>query len=74
MVVNTMVHGAEKPWLEHYDQEVPQALLYPELSLNDLVEQTVRQDPQRVALVFMGKRLSYAELWGYVEKLAAALQ
>ncbi len=74
MVVNTMVHGAEKPWLEHYDQEVPQALLYPELSLNDLVEQTVRQDPQRVALVFMGKRLSYVELWGYVEKLTAALQ
>ncbi|MHB1651475.1 MAG: long-chain-fatty-acid--CoA ligase [Desulfitobacteriaceae bacterium] len=73
-MVNSTVHGAEKPWLEHYDQEVPQALTYPALSLNDLVEQTVRRDPQRVALVFMGKRLSYAELWAYVEKLAAALQ
>ncbi len=73
MVVNSAGYRAEKPWLEHYDQEVPQAPTYPELSLDDLVEQIVRQDSQRIALIFMGKRLSYAELWGYVEKLSAAL-
>ena len=74
MVANSVAFRAERPWLQHYDQEVPQNLAYPELSLDELVEQTVRQNPQQVALVFMGKRLTYAELWGYVGKLAAALR
>ena len=43
-------------------------------SLVDLLEQSALRTPQRIAVDFLGKCISYATLWQEVQKLATALQ
>ncbi|HYH27552.1 MAG TPA: long-chain fatty acid--CoA ligase [Actinomycetota bacterium] len=65
---------AERPWLDHYPPEVPKTLEpYPERSVFSLLEESVAQYGDRPALAFFGKRLTYAELMGQVEKFSRAL-
>ncbi len=57
------------PWLKNYDKGVPHTLEpYPERTLLDILNDTVRQRPDHTALIFKGRRLSYFEL----EKLSNA--
>lgn len=53
----------EYPWLKSYDEGVPYTLEpYPKQTLLDILSETVRQRPNHTALIFKGRRLSYAEL------------
>lgn len=53
----------EKPWFKSYDPGMPYTLQpYPEQTLLDVVRDTVKQRPNHTALVFKGRRMSYAEL------------
>ena len=64
----------EYPWLKHYDEGVPYSLQpYPEQTLLDVVRDTARQRPGHTALIFKGKRLSYAELERLSDAFANAL-
>jgi long-chain acyl-CoA synthetase len=64
----------EYPWLKHYDEGVPYSLQpYPEQTLLDVVSDTVRQRPGYPALIFKGKRLSYADLGRLSDAFANAL-
>ena len=64
----------EYPWLKHYDEGVPYSLQpYPEQTLLDVVSDTARQRPDHTALIFKGKRLSYAELERLSDAFANAL-
>ncbi len=64
----------EYPWLKHYDEGVPYSLQpYPEQTLLDVVSDTARQRPGHPALIFKGKRLSYAELERLSDAFANAL-
>jgi long-chain acyl-CoA synthetase len=52
-----------KPWLSHYDPGVPQTIgEYPNRTLVDVVAERARQKPDATALLFKGKRISYAEI------------
>jgi long-chain acyl-CoA synthetase len=53
----------EKPWFKSYDPGMPYTLKpYPERTLLDVVRDTVHQRPNHTALIFKGRRMSYAEL------------
>lgn len=63
----------EKPWFQHYPGPTPRQLDYPNHPLPFFLEQSAREFPDREAVVFMGKRLSYRELLQDVYRLANAL-
>ena len=53
----------EKPWFKSYDPGMPHTLKpYPECTLLDEVRDTVQLRPKHTALIFKGRRMSYAEL------------
>jgi long-chain acyl-CoA synthetase len=63
-----------RPWLAHYDPDVPPTLEpYPERTLLDYLSESARTHPGSPALLFKGHRVSYAELEAQSDALAAAL-
>lgn len=63
-----------KPWLSYYDPWVPPTLApYPDTTLADIVAKTAHDDPQHTALIFKGRRISYALLDRLSNAFAAAL-
>lgn len=64
----------EKPWLRHYDAEVPESLKpYPEKTLLDYVGEAARERPDHPAILFKGSRVTYGELERLSDVFAAAL-
>lgn len=65
---------AEKPWFKSYDPGLPHTLEpYPESSMLDILRETVRQRPNAEALIFKGRKMTYAELEQYSDAFGAAL-
>ena len=64
MISNTTeVRMDEKPWFKSYDPGMPHTLRpYPESTLLEAVRETVKLRPEHTALIFKGRRMSYAEL------------
>jgi len=64
---------AAKPWLKHYDREVPERLEYPSISYADALRKAFREVPERVAIHYMGTAISYRELDGLSNRFARFL-
>jgi long-chain acyl-CoA synthetase len=72
----------EKPWLNHYDEGVPETIEYPQIPLGDLLRQAAIKHPDQQALVFgamagsrlMDKGMTYRDLDMLVDRFAAGLQ
>src|SRR6185369_6560033 len=65
---------ADKPWLAHYDTDVPASLYpYPEKTLLDYLDALAREHPSRPALLFKGAEVSYDQLQRQSNAFAAAL-
>jgi len=64
----------ERPWLKHYDPGVPAHLEIPPIRLDEVVRRAARTYGDRTALVFFGRRISFAELDRLVDRCAAGLQ
>jgi long-chain acyl-CoA synthetase len=63
-----------KPWLEHYDPDVPKTLApYPDKTLLDYLEQLARDHAGSAAVLFKGASLSYGQLEAQSNAFAAAL-
>lgn len=68
----------EKIWLKHYDPGVPATIDYPQITLQQLLEETVQRFPDHTVIIFPGVlgdayRLSYQELNRQANQLANAL-
>jgi long-chain acyl-CoA synthetase len=61
------------PWLRHYDYWVPQHLTYPERPLDEILDSTVVDVPDRPATWFLGATLTFAEIKERSDRLASAL-
>jgi long-chain acyl-CoA synthetase len=65
----------EKPWLDHYDADVPHTLYpYPKKMLNDIVAEAARERPTHPAILFKGNRIIWSELHDRSLSMASALQ
>jgi long-chain acyl-CoA synthetase len=62
-----------KPWLAHYDADVPQTLTYPDKTLVDYLTGLARDHAAKPALLFKGATMSYGELEAQSTAFAAAL-
>ncbi|HEV8636722.1 MAG TPA: long-chain fatty acid--CoA ligase [Chloroflexota bacterium] len=64
---------AERPWTRHYDPGVPSTLTYPETTLPDLLLERVGEHPERPAVIFYNRVLTYRRLAEASQRFAAAL-
>lgn len=78
----TTVSAPPDRWSARYDPGVPRHLVYPEIPLHGILDETARRYPRAVATIFggvVGKRtldaeLTYAEISGLADRFAAGLQ
>lgn len=63
----------ERPWLKSYENGVPHAIRYPDVSLGSILSGVADEFPDKTAIIFYGKKISYRELNSEVNRLATAL-
>ncbi|WP_337287643.1 long-chain fatty acid--CoA ligase [Candidatus Methylomirabilis sp.] len=65
--------GLDRPWFVHYDQWVPRRLEYPDIPLHRFLSVSAQKYPDRNAIIFYGRRLTYRALDEAAARFAAAL-
>lgn len=65
---------ATKPWHAHYPKETPPSIEYDEKPLYSYLEESASRYPEKKALYFMGKELTYQELHTRAKQFANYLQ
>ncbi|MBU8916680.1 AMP-binding protein [Bacillus sp. FJAT-29953] len=63
-----------KPWLKNYPKEVPATLEYSTEPVHKYLEVTAKKFPDKVALHFMGKELTFKQLYEDAQSFAGYLQ
>jgi len=65
---------SQKPWLQYYPNDIPHHINIDEKPLFYYLQQTAKEFPTKTAIHFLGKELSYTELYIQSLKLANYLQ
>ena len=63
----------DKPWLASYDDGVPHNIDYEDICLPHVLSRTAQKFPERIALIFAGKSITYRELEGMVNRFSSCL-
>ncbi|MBY7143216.1 long-chain-fatty-acid--CoA ligase [Virgibacillus sp. NKC19-3] len=63
-----------KRWHKHYPTEIPTTIDYDKKSLHAFLAESVQRYPKKKALHFMGKELSYNELYAQTRRMANYMQ
>jgi long-chain acyl-CoA synthetase len=63
----------DRIWHKHYDAGIPASLDYADVPLAGVLEGTAKRFPDATALIFMNARMTYAELWDHVRRMATAM-
>jgi len=63
----------DRIWHKSYHPEVPKSLDYEDISMPEILSRTAKKFPDRDALIFMGKKITYLELDQLVNQFANAL-
>ncbi len=64
---------AAKPWLKHYPEGVTDTVDVPAISVPELFDQVAEKYGNKTALIFYGKKISYAKLKELIDRFATAL-
>jgi long-chain acyl-CoA synthetase len=65
--------GNSKPWSKFWPADVPENLDYPEVPLHVLLRKSAELHPEKPAIAFLEREITYAELDLFSDKFAAAL-
>ena len=60
----------EKPWLAHFEQNVPEKVAYEEVCLPDFLERSAARFPNKMALLFQGYQMTFSQLKEMVDRFA----
>jgi len=63
----------DRPWHDCYEPTVPHSLNYPDIPLPQFIADSAQRYPDKCALTFYGKEMSYAELEAQCNHFANAL-
>ena len=63
----------ERVWHKFYQEGVPPAIDYPDITIPKFLENTVKKYPDNIALTFFGKKLDYRKFYESVNRFATAL-
>jgi long-chain acyl-CoA synthetase len=62
-----------KPWFGSWPKEIPKNVEYPDRPLNEILEKTSKEYPEKTAIAYFEKKTNYAELNSLSNNFAAAL-
>lgn len=60
-------------WVKHYPEGVPAHIDIPDIPLFEFLENAARKYPSKEAIIFMGLKMTYAQLKDSVDRLATAM-
>jgi len=63
-----------RPWIKNYPDEIPSSLEYSSQPVQAYLKKAVEEFPNKIAIHFMGKDLSYTKLYESAKKFAGYLQ
>lgn len=63
-----------RPWTKFYPDGVPRSLEYPEESLVLPLQRAARAHPERAAMIYFNREISYRQLLDEVQRVAGALE
>lgn len=66
--------SVDKPWQAQYPTSIPLSIQYPEASLVFFLEEAFKKHPTNLAIEFLGKKVTYQELYESTVKLANGLK
>lgn len=69
-----MMKTKEKIWHAHYPEEIPKSIAYDEEPLHEFLRATAKNYGEMKALHFMGKEMTYNQLYEEAKKVAHFLQ
>jgi long-chain acyl-CoA synthetase len=72
-MVAVMTTKREHPWVKFYEAGVPSNLEYPDTTLGGILSETAGKFPDHTALLFYGKKITYAELDRLANRFAHVL-
>ncbi|GAB3043545.1 long-chain-fatty-acid--CoA ligase [Virgibacillus ainsalahensis] len=64
----------DKVWLKHYPEHIKQELEIPDISLTEMLDETIAKYGEKSAIYFYGKEITYKDLGKQIDAFAAALQ
>ena len=64
---------SQRPWIRHYDYNVPTTIRYPRLTMPDIIQLPVATSPDRAATNFFGTEMTFWEMRLNVLRMANAL-
>lgn len=64
----------DRPWYKHYPEDIPRTIEYDKKSLYQFLQETAERVPDKKALNFMGKEMTFREILTEAKKLANYLQ
>src|SRR5699024_5432335 len=64
----------KKPWHAHYPEEIPKSISYDEKPLHVYLQESVHRYEKMKALHFMGKEMTFSEVYTEAKKLANYMQ
>ncbi|MCS7121088.1 MAG: long-chain fatty acid--CoA ligase [Archaeoglobaceae archaeon] len=67
------VEKIERFWLKAYDDGVPKTIDYPSIPAYKMYEQTAKKYPNKIALEFIGTKLTYKQLIDSAQKVVSFL-
>src|SRR3990170_3965254 len=62
-----------KPWFHSRPAEVPRTIQYPTVPLYEILKKTAREHPEKTAIAYRDKQISYAELDALSDRFATGL-
>lgn len=68
-----LINYQEKPWLKSYQKGVPEHINYEEICMPDILDRTAAKFPGKIAVIFQGYEITYAQLKDMVDRFAACL-
>lgn len=63
----------ESPWLQNYDEGVPQSIEYPQVPLFHFLEEAAKNYPEKACTIFKGAIITYKEMNEITDALAGSL-
>ena len=63
----------DRIWHKAYVSGIPKSIDFEDLTMSEFLSRTAKKFPKRVALTFLGKQITYAELDGLANRFAHAL-
>lgn len=71
--MNGVIILKSKPWFKFWPKGVSKTIEYPNVPLSELLRNTAKKHPDHVAIVFLGKNITYRELDVLTDRFATAL-